>query len=118
MRRTPQEKNYPKHVVLNLFPIITTEEKKKQDFLKILSILNEIIDVQIEKNIPILTVSLGKKADIEEKVFYLHTKELLKKAIEHKINVTVFGRWYDFKGQLVEALKKTNNETNNFDHFF
>jgi len=118
MQRTPQEKNYPKHVVINLFPIKTTEEKKKDDFKKILSVLNEIADVQIEKNIPIMTVSLGKKNDIDQNVLYKYTKEFLKKAIEHKINVTIFGRWYDLEGQLVEELKKLNNDTNDFDHFF
>ncbi len=118
LQKTPVDKNYPKHVVLNLFSLNSTEENKKIDFEKLVVILDEIIDAQKEKNIPILTISLGSKEDIDEILLYEHCKKLLQKAIEHKINITFFGRWYDLMGQLVEEIKRVDKETNDFDHFF
>ena len=119
-KREADTKDSPKHIILNLFPIKTSEEKEKEDFRKVITILDQVVDLQREKNLPILTVSLGKIEDIYDTralADYCEEK-LLEKAIEHKINVTIFGRWYDVKGELVTALKKINNETNDFDHFF
>jgi undecaprenyl pyrophosphate synthase len=112
------DKNYPKHVVVSLFPLISTEEKMK-DYENYFSLINGIIDIQLEHNIPILTVSLGKKEDILiPKILAGYCEKLLRKAVEYKINVTIFGKWYDLQGELVETLKKLNNETNDFDNFF
>ncbi len=113
-----QEKNYPKHIVINLFPVITADETKAQDYQKLLGLFDSILDLQKEKNIPILTVSLGKREHIDEKQLCKYCEQLLAKANENRINITVFGRWYDLGGQLVEALKKINNETKEFDYFF
>jgi undecaprenyl diphosphate synthase len=119
IQRTPEKKDYPKHVIINLFPIVTTEEQKKENFTKLLNLLMDIINVQIENNIPILTVSLGKKENIlDQKDLKNFCETLLDKANQHKINITIFGRWYDLYGELVEALKKINNDTKDFDHFF
>ena len=82
------------------------EENKKQDFSNLLELFFEILDLQKEKNIPILTVSLGKKEDIDEDILFDNVKLILKKANEYKMRVTIYGRWYDLKGQLVEELKK------------
>ena len=118
IQRTPEEKNYPKHVIINLFPLNSSKENKKTDFEKLLKIFYEIIEAQKEKNIPILTINLGKKEDIDEVRMFKECQILFNKAIETKTNVTFFGRWYDLEGQLVEEIKKVNNETNDFDHFF
>ncbi|AJF61998.1 TPA: hypothetical protein HA239_00085 [Candidatus Woesearchaeota archaeon] len=118
LQRTPEEKNLPKHVLINLYPLNSAEESKEEDFRKLLGFFSELMDLQKEKNIPILTVSLGKKENISEKALYGECKVLLKKAIEHKMNINVFGRWYDLQGQLVEELKKLSSETHDFDHFF
>ncbi len=120
IQKRTDTKNSPKHVILNLFPIKTTDEQKKEDFKKVINLLDQIVDLQRERNVPILTVSLGKIEDIyDTRALADYCEEiLLKKANEHKINVTIFGRWYDVKGELVTALKKINNETNDFDHFF
>jgi undecaprenyl diphosphate synthase len=116
---TSEQKDFPKHVILNLFPIITTEEKKKEEYEKFLSLIEDIVDLQVEKNIPIFTISLGKRENIpDETMLSVFCDKLLEKAIQKKINVSVFGRWYDLSGELVEALKKINNETNDFDSFF
>jgi undecaprenyl pyrophosphate synthase len=110
-----------KHVILNLFPFVTTDEKEKkaEDYRKFLDLIGEIMHLQVEKDIPIFTLNLGKTEDIaDQTALSFYTEELLKKAKEHQINVTIFGRWYDVSGELVEALKVINNETKDFDNFF
>ena len=112
------DKNKPKHVILNLYPIVTTEDTNKAGYQRLLTNVLSIIDTQIENNIPILTISLGKKENINENVLFGEMDKFIEKANEHKINVTIFGKWYDLKGQLVEQLKKLNSDTKEFDHFF
>jgi len=109
-QRTSEQKNSPKHILINLFP--------SQDFQKVFDLILEIVDLQTEKNIPVLTISLGKKKDIDEIILFKSIELLEKKALEHKIKITIIGKWYGMQGQLVEALKKLNNETSEFDHFF
>ncbi len=117
--QTSEQKEYPKHLILNLYPVLTTEEKKKEDYEKFLSLLDSVLDLQIEKKIPVFTISLGKKEHIlNENMLSNFCEKLLEKANNKKINVTIFGRWYDLGGELVESLKKLNNETNDFDNFF
>ncbi len=118
IQRKPEQKDYPKHVIVNLFPIEPEEEGSEPDFRKLISILYEIIDAQKEKNIPIVTINLGNKGNIDQKALYEECGNLLKKAIGIKARVTFFGRWYDLEGQLVEEIKRLNNETNDFDYFF
>jgi undecaprenyl diphosphate synthase len=114
-----EKKDLPKHLLINMFPIVTTDEKKIEDFQKLITAVDSLIDIQIEQKIPILTISLGSKEDILEPLKLTeYCEKLLNKAIKEKINVTIIGRWYDLQGELVEALKKVNSETNEFDTFF
>jgi len=119
LQRNQEEKDYPKHVILNLFPLKVSVEKKAEEYKKHLDLVDEIINLQVLQNIPIVTLSFGKPEDIpDQNMLVEYCQTLLEKANEHKINITIFGRWYDLMGELVEALKKVNNETNDFDHFF
>lgn len=109
-QRPAEQKDVPKHILLNLFP--------SDDFQKVLDLMFDMVDLQTEKNIPIVTIAIGKKEDIDEKILFKSIELLEKKALDLKIKVTVIGKWYEMQGQLVEALKKINNETAEFDHFF
>ena len=110
IQRRPEEKDYPKHVIINLFPV-------EDNLSAILDLFHEIVEIQIEHNLPILTISLGKDIN-DQKLLMDFVEKLMVTAKSHKINTTIFGRWYDYSGELVEALKDLNNETNDFDHFF
>ncbi len=116
LQRGPEKKDYPKHVIINLYPLGEENKEKFESFLKL---IGEAVSLQITHNLPILTLSLGKKDDIlDQKKLMNYCEDLLKTANEHKININVFGRWYDLSGELVESLKKLNTETEDFDHFF
>ena len=118
-KKKVDEKTTLRHVIINLFPFVTTEEKKVDDYKKFLGLLMELLNLQVEKDIPIFTLNLGKAHDvIDQTAISFFCEELLKLAKEQKINITIFGRWYDLTGELVEALKKVNNETKDYDNFF
>ncbi|MEM3374642.1 MAG: undecaprenyl diphosphate synthase family protein [Candidatus Woesearchaeota archaeon] len=106
------------HVLINLFPLKSNEENKKNDFENLMNLFDNLIDLQIEYKIPVFTISLGKKEDIDEEILEKYQEKLLERAKKFNINITIFGRWYDFSGFLVEALKVLNNATKDFDKFF
>jgi len=113
LQKTGSEKTYPKHIVINLFPL-----DDLNNFGKIMTLIPQIMSIQNQKKIPIITISLGKKENIDQNILFKNIKAILSKASELKTNVTIFGRWYDLKGELVEELKRLNNETDNYDHHF
>jgi len=96
--------------VINLFPC--------DDFLKVIQGISNVIDVQTELNIPIATINLGKTDNLSEELLEPFIMKLQSIADKKKINITIFGKWYSLKGSIVESLKKLNNTTNDYDHFF
>lgn len=115
----PKIKDYPKHTIVNLFPLSVPDEAKEEGFKKIMVSVGQMIELQLEHKLPILTIALGKKTDLHnDRLLIPFCEALLKKARENKVNVTIFGRWYDLSGEVVEALKKVNNDTDDFDDFF
>ncbi|MFH2021289.1 MAG: undecaprenyl diphosphate synthase family protein [archaeon] len=118
LQKRQQDKNNPRHIIVNLFPIKTTDETTIGDTQKLLSVLDMLIIFQKDNNIPIFTVSLGKAESFDQNILKNHIETILAKSMESKINVTVFGKWYDLSGLLVEELKRLNNETKDFDSYF
>ncbi|MEM4397919.1 MAG: undecaprenyl diphosphate synthase family protein [Candidatus Woesearchaeota archaeon] len=107
-----------KHLIINLFPLTTNQDNKKKDFESLMNLFNNIIQMQINKKIPILTISFGNKENIDEDLFEKEIESLLELAKKNKINITIIGKWYDFSGFIVEALKNLNNSTKSFEEFF
>lgn len=107
-----------KHLLVNLFPLITNEENKRKDYENLYNLIDNIVDLQVQKKIPILTISLGTKENIDQNGFAFYIERLTEKAKHNKINTTIFGRWYDLPGDIVEALKVLNNSTKDFEDFF
>jgi undecaprenyl pyrophosphate synthase len=118
LQKFQSEKKYPKHVVINLFPVIFSEQAQKDELKRYYDLFDSVIGLQVHYGIPIFTVSLGRIENIPPDSLTAYCDTLLKKSIENQINVTIFGKWYDLKGNLVEALKKVNNESNEFDKLF
>ena len=110
-------KDIPKHVIINLFPI--KDEEPKTHFKKIPELINTIMEIQVEKKIPIITISIGKNEDMhDQKVLHKYMDDFLKLAISKKAKVTVLGKWYDLTGEIVEGFKRIMKETRDFDNYF
>jgi|GEM_PF-3119121 undecaprenyl diphosphate synthase len=109
-QRTTDQKDVPKHVIVNLYPC--------EEFKKVISLADDLMQLQINKNIPILTLSLGNEENIDQKILFNYIEKLSNWINEKKIKFTVIGKWYELEGRLVEELKKLNTQSSEFDHFF
>ncbi|MBD3203723.1 hypothetical protein GF327_05480 [Candidatus Woesearchaeota archaeon] len=114
--------NLPKHIIISTENQDESQdpENKSDIYKKRLNNLYELIKTQVEINIPILTISLGKSENfIDQKMFYEFIDSLLMEfAVKNKVRVSFVGKWYSLKGMTVEGIKKIVNETCDFDKFF
>jgi len=88
--------------------------------------LARLLQQQVKLKIPIFTIYL--LPDSEHSDDYLVFSDLMADFFyglsenpiisEHKIKVSIFGKWYKLPGKSVEALKKTIESTKDYDSFF
>jgi undecaprenyl diphosphate synthase len=120
-----EEKNFPKHVVLDSYGSVKWAEKNnksiKDAYRKKLENIKEIIKIQVEKEIPILTIDLlakETKEDMSDIVSeFLESLAKEETIIKNKVRVTVLGKWYNL-AKLVEPIKKITEDTKIYDSFF
>lgn len=94
------------------------EEGYKKSFSRV----KEMIEVQTEEKIPILSfliLPLGqeKKKELLE-AFKEFLEGMLDFLIKNKIRLTLLGKWYDLPSELLEKLKEAVGETKDYDTFF
>lgn len=86
-----------------------------------------LVDLQVKLNLPILTIHLmpAELKDAEQKsIMNEHITSLLvelsnkKILVNSQIKLTVLGKWYSLTSNLVDQIKKTIDETKDFDKFF
>jgi len=123
--RNVQEKNLPKHIVLDSYGAVKWAEKNnktiKEAYKKKFENIKEIIKLQVEKEIPILTINLlskETKEDMGESVAGFFDELMNDDTIrKNKIRITVIGKWYDIS-KIVEPVKKIMEDTKAYDSFF
>ncbi len=126
LRKRPKKEDMPKHVVLDTYGTIRWSETNKKTleeaYKKKLQNIIDIIKLQVEKDIPILTIQLlSKEKAIENVDILVEFFRALKSSHlinENKIKVFVLGKWYDLPGEIVEPIKSIIEETNDYDNFF
>lgn len=85
--------------------------------------LPKILDFQIKENITILSFHLSSIQEYSKDDLIL-LKEFFKKLAvneeinNHKVRITVIGKWYDIDQDLSEWIKRTFEETKEYDTFF
>jgi undecaprenyl diphosphate synthase len=99
------------------------EEAYKLSFDK----LKELTNLQIEYNIPILTIYLLPEELKKQEYFisfidefvnffnYLKTSEIIHK---NKVKISALGKWYNIPSRGVDAIKSATEETKDYDTFF
>jgi len=92
-------------------------------YVKSFSRVKEIMKIQVEEKVPIVSfLVLRLKEDKKEllEVFKEFTEGdfLINFLKEHKIKVTLLGKWYDLPAEIVERLKRLVEETKDYDYFF
>ena len=119
------------HVAVTMNGIRPFSNKKKipldESYKKGFEILDEIIEAQSEKQIPILTIYVIPETQVGDDHFPVFLNELIrffesiisKETIHtNKIKISILGKWYDLPGRAVEPIKKAIEETKDYDGFF
>lgn len=101
----------------------SSEEAHKHANIAILSIIKE----QIKLNIPVLTIYLlpSNMANLEhfsikvDSVIELFNELLGSELVtKNQIKISIFGKWYDLPGRVVDPIKKLLESTKDYDSFF
>ena len=90
--------------------------------------LNRLIKSQIRLNVPIFTIYLLSDNVDKSTDDYLTFSDFMADFFndmyndalisEHKIKISVFGKWYNLPGKAIESLKNLIEETKEYDGFF
>ena len=126
-----EEGSFPNHIALSVNGVSKFGKNNKievsRSWQKSFENIKEVINFQVEKDIPIFTFSLipskmVKNEDFEEiseliAGFFneLRTWNLVN---EKKIKFSVIGKWYDLPNSLVTSIKNLTRETRDYDGFF
>lgn len=122
----------PKHVAISLDDASEWRRKNNvginEGHAKYFDLLNKLLETQVRAKIPVFTVYLlpenAEKSSEDYLIFSEHMSgffgTLCDSAIikEQKIKISVFGKWYNLPGKLVESLKKAIEDTKEYDGFF
>ncbi len=122
----------PKHVAISLDDISDWCRKNNVDinegYAKYFDLLNKLLEAQVKAKIPICTIYLlpenVEKSSDNYIIFSDCTANffngLCDNAIikEHKIKISIFGKWYNLPGKVVESLKNVIENTKEYDSFF
>lgn len=101
-------------VIKHLAILVHTE---KNEYDSVFQTIKSLLDVQIRNDIRILTIGLPVLPDEALKEFF---KFYLKRDYfnREKIKVSIIGKWYDLSSATIEELKKTIDETRDYDKYF
>ena len=105
------------------------ENKKplEETYKKSFELIKQVIELQINNKIPILTIYLLPEKLKKEEEFPKFLDEfiafftMLKSSSlvhENKVKVSALGKWYDIPGRAVEPIKLIIEETKDYDSFF
>lgn len=103
---------------------ISCEDAYKRSFL----ILKSTIKLQVNLKIPIISFYILDRNADRESQNYPHLldaivnmfNEMARSKIinQNKIKISVFGKWYNLPGRVVDSIKKAIEETKDYDNFF
>ncbi|MFH1682446.1 MAG: undecaprenyl diphosphate synthase family protein [Candidatus Woesearchaeota archaeon] len=127
LKRKEESKTRYLHVAIDTKGTKTWCEKNKvsleDGYLKSFSRIKELMQVQVEEKIPILSfliLPLGEKNPELLKALkdFVSSKELWEQITKHKLRITLLGKWYDLPSEVLEPLKSLASCTKDYDHFF
>ncbi|MBN2420983.1 undecaprenyl diphosphate synthase family protein [Candidatus Woesearchaeota archaeon] len=89
--------------------------------------INELLGMQIKKNIPIMTVFISPKnlelpneysALVDELVVFMNELGADKTIHNNRVKISVLGKWYEMPPRLIESIKKLIDQTKEYDEYF
>lgn len=121
----------PKHIAITMGGHRLWASKNKVDYEDVYRMIfdkiNDIIQMQVELNVPLITI-YALTAKIKEFMYFSTTMDSLAHFFnelkgseiisKNKIKISVLGKWYDLPGRVVDAIKEVIDETKDYDCFF
>lgn len=117
-------KDMPKHLAITATRKKEWAIKKNKDISEAISLSNskikELIDLQIKKDIPIMTIMISTNTSEEIEGARKLFSELAENELVHekKIRIYAVGNWYDEDGILVDSIKNMMEKTKDYDSYF
>ncbi len=114
----------PKHLAIDATNVRLWATKNtidlKEAAKKSIEKISDLMDLQLKKDIPILTMQLSTKNEEEVNALKKFFRELAEneKIHEKKVRVLVLGDWYGAEQELVDAIKLVLDKTKNYDQYF
>jgi len=114
----------PKHLAINATRIRTWSTKNDFDIKdavkKNLEKLKDLIELQIKKDIPLLTIQLSTKNEEEIDGLKKFFKELVLDELitEKKVRIYVIGNLNALEPDFVDILRNAMDKTKDYDHYF
>ncbi len=117
-------RDMPKHLAVNAKRIREWSEKKGEDLKesinKSFNKINEFIDFQLKKDIPILTFNVSTQTEEEVGGLNKFFRNLSKDERIHskKVRVYVIGNWYNIEPELADTIRDLMEKTKDYDAYF
>jgi undecaprenyl diphosphate synthase len=114
----------PKHLAIDATLIRAWATKNNTDIKEAVKKntdkIKDLIEFQLKRDIPILTIQLSTKNEEEVNNLKKLFKELSENETIHdkKVRVYVFGDWYNSEPELVDSIKNILDKTQDYDQYF
>jgi len=128
----PEKSKNPQHLAITMEGAVAYAKKEgitlAESYKKCFTVITNLLQIQTKWNIPILTISvlherMKKDAEpftalLEQLALFLEQLKDNKAVHDHKIKVSVLGKWYNLPGKVVEPIKDIIEATKDYDSFF
>lgn len=117
-------KDMPKHLAITATRKKEWAIKKNKEITETITLNNtkikELIELQIRKDIPILTIMISTQTPEETEGAKKLFNELADNKLIHekKVRIYAIGNWYDEDGILVDSIKNMMEKTKDYDTYF
>ena len=117
-------KDMPKHLAIDATRVRSWSEKNSKDIKEAVRLnlekLDEFIDLQIKKDIPILTLQVSTKTEEEIEGLKSFFKKISsdQKMHDKKVRIYVIGDWYSAEPELSEVIREAMEKTKDYDQYF
>lgn len=117
-------KDMPRHIAVTAQRVRAWSIKNKKDIKDVakqsIAKIKELIDLQIRKDIPILSIMVSTQTEEEIQALNSLFKELASNEQIHKKKVRIYaiGDWYDAEATMVDQIKEMLAKTKDYDNYF
>lgn len=114
----------PRHIAITTLRVRAWSIKNDKDIKEVakqnITKIKELIEMQIKRDIPILSIMLSTQTEEEIQALNNLFKELANsnQVHENKMRIYAIGDWYDAEATMVDQIKEMLDKTKDYDNYF